>query len=71
MTQVHGANWNAADTLARSLVSEDPFASYIPPYDHPLLWEGHSSIIDEIKDSGIKPSECPQRIERERYPWWG
>jgi L-serine/L-threonine ammonia-lyase len=21
---------------------------YIPPYDHPLLWEGHASIIDEI-----------------------
>jgi L-serine/L-threonine ammonia-lyase len=24
------------------------YIQYIPPYDHPLLWEGHASIIDEI-----------------------
>ena len=45
---VHGENWNAADALARQWVEEDPEASYISPYDHPLLWTGHSTVIDEI-----------------------
>ncbi|XP_023681269.2 serine dehydratase-like isoform X1 [Paramormyrops kingsleyae] len=25
--------------------------TFVPPFDHPLLWEGHASIIHEIKDS--------------------
>ena len=45
---MHGDNWNAADALARQLVAEDSSAAYIPPYDHPLLWEGHSTLVDEL-----------------------
>ena len=56
---VHGENWNAADELARKMVAEDDKAAYISPYDHPLLWEGHSTIIDEIAKSGIKPGRSP------------
>ena len=52
---VHGANWNEADELARELVSADPAAEYIPPYEHELLWTGHSSIIDELADVGERP----------------
>ena len=52
---VHGENWNAADELARELVAADDAAEYIPPYDDPLLWEGHSSIIDELVDAGVQP----------------
>ncbi|KAL3902449.1 MAG: hypothetical protein SGPRY_012065 [Prymnesium sp.] len=52
---VHGANWNEADKLARSLVAEDQGAEYIPPYEHPLLWEGHSSLVDELVEAGVKP----------------
>jgi L-serine/L-threonine ammonia-lyase len=22
--------------------------AYVPPFDHPLLWEGHSTMVDEI-----------------------
>ena len=53
--QVHGENWNAADELARSLVAADPAAEYIPPYEHELLWEGHSSLVDELAEVGEKP----------------
>lgn len=28
---------------------------FIHPFDHPLIWSGHSSIIDEIVDSKIIP----------------
>jgi L-serine/L-threonine ammonia-lyase len=47
---VHGENWNAADVLARSRVQDDPDAAsaYISPYDNPLLWTGHSTLVDEI-----------------------
>ena len=53
--QVHGENWNAADELARELVAADPAAEYIPPYEHPLLWEGHSSLVDELVEAGEAP----------------
>ena len=53
--QVHGENWNAADELARELVASDPAAEYIPPYEHELLWHGHSSLVDEIVGAGERP----------------
>ena len=52
---VHGEHWNAADALARQRVQDlaenaanDTVAAYISPYDHPLLWTGHSTLVDEI-----------------------
>jgi L-serine/L-threonine ammonia-lyase len=45
---VHGENWNAADSLARERVAANPKAKYVSPYDNPLLWTGHSSLIDEV-----------------------
>lgn len=45
---VHGENWNAADRLARELVAADSTAEYVSPYDNPLLWTGHSTVVDEI-----------------------
>ena len=52
---VHGENWNAADELARELVAAEAAAEYIPPYEHELLWEGHSSLVDEILEAGERP----------------
>jgi len=53
--QVHGKNWNAADELARELCESDPEAAYVSPYDDPLLWKGHSSIVDELHAINFKP----------------
>lgn len=47
---VHGENWNAADKYTRQLVEKDDHAAYISPYDNPLLWTGHSSLVEELKD---------------------
>ena len=54
---VDGENWNAADQNARKALAEDKNAEYIPPYDDILLWEGHATVIDEIKKDlgGEKP----------------
>jgi L-serine/L-threonine ammonia-lyase len=46
---IHGENWNAADTLARQAVQEaGSSCAYASPYDNPLLWTGHSTVVDEI-----------------------
>jgi L-serine/L-threonine ammonia-lyase len=45
---VHGENWNAADKLARERVAANPNTKYVSPYDNPLLWTGHSSLVDEL-----------------------
>lgn len=50
----HGKDWNEADLLARELAKEDRHF-YISPFDHPLIWQGHASLIHEIKASGIIP----------------
>eukprot|EP00957_Ditylum_brightwellii_P157190 11963267-Ditylum_brightwellii.AAC.1 len=53
---VHGANWNEADVLARQRAGEDDEAEYVSPYDDPLLWTGHSTVVDEIVLSSVEES---------------
>jgi L-serine/L-threonine ammonia-lyase len=50
---VHGASWQEANTLALSMVKETDV--FIHPFDDPLLWQGHATMVDEIARSGIKP----------------
>lgn len=50
---VHGKVWQEANELALSLVgAEDAF---IHPFDDPLLWQGHASLVDEVAATGIRP----------------
>ena len=46
---VHGDAWDEANTYALSLTQAKDTA-YIPPFDHPKLWEGHASLVDELKE---------------------
>lgn len=50
---VHGASWQEANTLALAMLKETDF--FIHPFDHPLLWQGYASMIDETAAAGIKP----------------
>lgn len=50
---VHGQSWDEADLYARSLLQDHTY--YIPPFDHPLIWQGHSTMIDEITKVNDKP----------------
>ncbi|CAD7701767.1 unnamed protein product [Ostreobium quekettii] len=45
---VHGDVWDEADALARELAGRHG-REHVPPFDHPDIWEGHASMIDEIK----------------------
>lgn len=50
---VHGKAWHEANALALSLLGDDD--AYIHPFDDPLLWQGHASMIDEVAVCGLKP----------------
>lgn len=51
---VFGDEWNSADARAQELaLGEGCF--YVPPYDNPIIWEGNSTMVDEIVRRGIKP----------------
>ena len=49
---IHGASWHEANELARSMLEADD--AFIHPFDDPLVWEGHATMIDEIARSSIK-----------------
>jgi L-serine/L-threonine ammonia-lyase len=51
---VHGDAWDDADVHARQLAASAD-AAYIPPFDHPVIWEGHASLVDEMRFSGPRP----------------
>jgi L-serine/L-threonine ammonia-lyase len=50
---VHGASWQEANELARSLVG--PADAFVHPFDDPLLWEGHATLVDEVARTGLRP----------------
>lgn len=47
---VHGASWQEANELA--LQAMGPDAAFIHPFDDPLLWHGHATMIDEVVSAG-------------------
>jgi L-serine/L-threonine ammonia-lyase len=50
---VHGASWQEANALAQSILGEND--AFLHPFDNPLLWTGHATMIDEVAASGNKP----------------
>jgi len=52
--KVAGDVWDETHQEALSLSGEIG-ALYIPPFDHPLIWKGHSSLVDEIAEEIDKP----------------
>lgn len=51
---IEGEVWDAADALAREIAGRGE-AAYVSPFDHPYIWEGHASLIDEIAAAGPAP----------------
>lgn len=48
---VHGAGWDEAN--ARALASVDAETAFVHPFDDPLLWAGHATVIDEVVKAGL------------------
>ncbi len=51
--QVHGTSWVEANAHAQSLL--DAQSAFIHPFDDPLLWQGHASLVDEVAAAGLQP----------------
>ncbi|MEH3148222.1 MAG: pyridoxal-phosphate dependent enzyme [Methylobacterium frigidaeris] len=48
---VHGASWQEANARALALV--DAETAFLHPFDDPLLWAGHATMIDEAVAAGL------------------
>ncbi|NWH77972.1 SDSL protein, partial [Piaya cayana] len=48
--EVSGQVWDEANTRALELARTEGWVS-IHPFDHPLVWQGHASLVWELKDS--------------------
>jgi L-serine/L-threonine ammonia-lyase len=45
----HGATWFEADTYLREQVlPQDKGGVYVPPFDHPEVWNGNATIAQEV-----------------------
>ncbi|NXJ80245.1 SDSL protein, partial [Trogon melanurus] len=48
--EVSGKVWDEANMRALELARAEGRV-IVPPFDHPLVWQGHSSLVRELKDS--------------------
>ena len=54
---IKGSVWDQANECAKEFVNqhEASSASLVHPFDHPEIWEGHSSMITELYDELAEP----------------
>ncbi|MEM7068287.1 MAG: pyridoxal-phosphate dependent enzyme [Pseudomonadota bacterium] len=50
---VHGSSWIEANALALS--KKTARDAFLHPFDDPILWQGHATMIDEVVADGMKP----------------
>ncbi|KVO26707.1 serine dehydratase [Burkholderia ubonensis] len=50
---VRGASWAEANAFAQSVLG--PHDAFVHPFDDPVLWQGHATMIDEMAAAGPKP----------------
>lgn len=55
--KIYGDVWDEAHQAAMHFMAETQ-AGYVPPFDHPTLWRGHATIIDEA----VKQCEKPDAV---------
>lgn len=49
---VHGPSWMEANALAQSML-EDREVAFVHPFDDPVMWSGHASVIDEVASKQV------------------
>ncbi len=50
----HGLAWDDSHAFATALAREVEGA-YIHPFDNPIAWAGHATVIHETAEAGIRP----------------
>lgn len=49
-----GASWDDSHAVALGLARRQE-AAYIHPFDDPRLWEGHASLVREVREAAVRP----------------
>ncbi|NLK19443.1 MAG: pyridoxal-phosphate dependent enzyme [Synergistaceae bacterium] len=52
---VTGESWKDSNDAALEMAASEAGARYIHPFDDPLMWDGHGTMIDEAAKQGPKP----------------
>jgi L-serine/L-threonine ammonia-lyase len=52
--RVSGSVWDEADEVARAFCAEVD-GLYVSPFDHPVIWAGHATLVDELARETTKP----------------
>ncbi|KAJ3603716.1 hypothetical protein NHX12_028457 [Muraenolepis orangiensis] len=53
---IHGKALNESISYGEKLVENNPDWVFVSPFDDPLIWEGHTSLVKELEDDlGEKP----------------
>ena len=52
---IHGKIWDESNLKAKEMAQGNPEMAYLSSYDDPLIWEGNSTIIEELYDQCKKP----------------
>jgi L-serine/L-threonine ammonia-lyase len=74
-----GRSWDDAHEYALTL-AKDAKTAYIHPFDEPVAWEGHATIVDEVAAQGVRPDAvvasvggggllCGMLLGIERHGW--
>jgi L-serine/L-threonine ammonia-lyase len=50
---VRGRSWQEAHQHALTLLDRE--TAYVHPFDDPLVWQGHASLIEEVVAAGLEP----------------
>lgn len=55
-----GTNWDAANKEAMKLLEQDPDAFFVHPFEQESTWEGHATLVDEIKEQLLEEHMDPR-----------
>ncbi|RLV87630.1 L-serine dehydratase [Meyerozyma sp. JA9] len=63
-TVIHGANIYEADQYLQAILRNIDTKKYHPiychPFENPLIWEGHSTLVDEVFQSQLPEEDKPK-----------
>lgn len=55
--QAVGEVWDHANAAAMALATQ-PGCAYISPFDDPLLWQGHATVVEELSRQCARPPDA-------------
>jgi L-serine/L-threonine ammonia-lyase len=54
--RISGKVWDEAHAAATA-IAEETGGALLHPFDHPDIWEGHASLVTEVAEAGLIPSQ--------------